>query len=88
MAENLCEHLQPVLDYAIRHGNSVASIETTWERMKLVVRLEQPLGLAALRHDVSVPACVREWSFGGTPHYGSEQGLLCTIHSQSISWYK
>jgi hypothetical protein len=85
MAKSLCEHLQPLLDQALKQGNSIVAEETFWAENKLTIVLRDRIDLAAFRTAELVPSGVEDWTFVA-PDWAPSAGLTCKEHKHVITW--
>ena len=80
----VCEHLRPVLAYALERGFKVAFAGQAWSsNCRLWVYVDALLDTDALIARFALPAVVQTHTHRGT-HDGMEHGLVCTEHNDAI----
>jgi hypothetical protein len=83
-AIQVCEHVRPVLDYALAQGAKMTYVGTPWSRnCRVWVSLDRVLDLGALREKLGLAAVVEDHVHRGT-HDGAEQGLVCGEHHDAV----
>ena len=82
--ESLCEALKELLRHELKKGNQVLAVETGWSKVKLAVRLAEPLDMPFIKTAVKNNPDLEIWESRDIKN-PREMGVLSKGAKQTIS---
>jgi hypothetical protein len=82
--DSLCDELRTVLKHELERGNHIMAVETGWSKVKLAVRMTDPLDMEFAKTAAANNPDLEIWESRDVKN-PQESGLQCKSHRQSIS---
>jgi len=81
----ICKHLESILNYELRNGNSIRDINNKiWSNAELVINLNNPINKVHASIEVQKNKNIQHFNITDT-HYELQEGYFCRICKHSIA---
>ncbi len=81
----ICEHLESILNYELKNGNSIRETNSdTWTNAELVINLNNPINKVYASIEIQKSKNIQYFHITDT-HYELQEGYFCRICKHSIA---